>query len=61
MSITILFNGKAYFKEEVTQGVNPDMILAKHPGRMILDQASSEAEADAKIERDRDRRKPFTI
>jgi hypothetical protein len=58
MNITILFNGTAYIKAEVPQGVNPDTILAKHPGCMILAQASSQEEADAKIQKDRDRHKP---
>jgi hypothetical protein len=59
MIIMICFNGKEYFKDPLPEGGNPDAILDKHPGCMFLDHASSQEEADAKIQRDRDRHKPF--
>jgi len=36
-----------------------DTIMGKHPGSMFLDNASSQEEAEIKIQRDRDGHKPF--
>jgi hypothetical protein len=55
----ILFDGRCYFVEPLPEGVHADTTMEKHPGSMFLDNASSQEEAEIKIQRDRDGHKPF--
>jgi hypothetical protein len=55
----ILFDERIYLVEPLPEGVHADTIMEKHPGCMFLDNASSQEEAEIKIQRDRDRRKPL--
>jgi hypothetical protein len=61
MKLMILFDGREYFVEPLSAGVQPDTIMEKHPGCMFLDDAASLEEAERKIQRDRDRNKPFSM
>jgi hypothetical protein len=57
----ILCDGRNYQVVPVPEGAIPDRIIdKKYPGWMFVDCASTKAEAESKIERDLDRRKPDT-
>jgi hypothetical protein len=55
----ILTDGLKYEYPEVPEGANPDRIIEeKHSGYALVGDANTEAEAKAKGQSDRDRRKP---
>jgi hypothetical protein len=57
----ILCDGRNYQVVPVPEGATPDLIIEeKYQGWIFVDDATATAEANAKIECDRARRRPFS-